>query len=119
MREMASYDVGIIICQALHGGSGGACSAHVGAARLRCCRPTDERRGGRAVWHHPGMAVQVDPIKHTLKPPGMQCLKLNMIDCFQVCYNFAFKLKLRYYTPGAIRGLHAIHSDSASTLLWG
>ena len=42
--------------------------------------------------------MQVDPLKPTLKAPGTQRLKVNMINCFQFCLNFAFKYNLRRYT---------------------
>jgi hypothetical protein len=40
------------------------------------------------------MAVQVDPIKPTLKAPGTQRLTLK---CNELLSNFAFKCKLRRY----------------------
>jgi hypothetical protein len=41
------------------------------------------------------MAVQVDPIKPKLKPPGTERLKLN---CGDALSNVAFKFNLRRYT---------------------
>jgi hypothetical protein len=45
-----------------------------------------------------GRAVQVDPIKPKLKPPGTKRLKLN---CDALLSTSAFKLNLRRYTAGA------------------
>jgi hypothetical protein len=42
-----------------------------------------------------GEAVQVDPIKPQLKPPGTKRLKLN---CDKLLSTFAFKFNLRRYT---------------------
>ena len=42
-----------------------------------------------------GWAVQVDPIKPTLKAPGTNRLKLN---CDELLPTFAFKFNLRRYT---------------------
>jgi hypothetical protein len=44
-----------------------------------------------------GEAVQVDPIKPTLKPPGTNRLKLGYDEPPS---NFAFNVKLRRYTMG-------------------
>jgi hypothetical protein len=49
----------------------------------------------------PGRAVQVDPIKPTLKPPGTKHLKLK---CDILLPNFAFKINLRRYTPAGGNG---------------
>ena len=46
---------------------------------------------------HPGRAVQVDPIKPTLKPPGTKRLKLK---CDILGLTSAFKFKSRRYIPG-------------------
>jgi hypothetical protein len=42
-----------------------------------------------------GKAVQVDPIKPTLKAPGAKRLKLN---CDEPLSNFAFNFNLRRYS---------------------
>jgi hypothetical protein len=34
--------------------------------------------------HLPGRVVQLDPMKHKLKPPGPKRLKLNCAYCFQI-----------------------------------
>jgi len=47
--------------------------------------------------HHHGEAVQVDPIKPTLKAPGTQQLKLKYDEPLS---NFAFNFKLHRYTTG-------------------
>jgi len=47
-----------------------------------------------------GRAVQLDPIKSTLKPPVTNRLKLEYDELLS---SFAFKLKLRRYTLGAWR----------------
>jgi len=58
--------------------------------------------------HLRGRAVQVDPIKATLKPQGTKRLKLNYDE---ILSNFAFKVNLRRYfvvtihQPG--RGFHS------------
>jgi hypothetical protein len=52
------------------------------------------RRPHVAVRRHSG-AVQIDPIKRTLKPPGINRLKLNYD---QLLSNFAFIFKLRRYS---------------------
>ena len=43
---------------------------------------------------HPGRAVQVDPIKPTLKPPGTRRLKLK---CHKLLSNVAFNFSMRRY----------------------
>ena len=76
-------------CQPLIPGGGepgGGVPATVGGPRPR-------RRRGRA--------VQVDPLKPTLKAPGIKHLKLN---CDNLHPSFAFKFNLRRYIvelPGA------------------
>jgi len=52
--------------------------------------------GGRLGCH--GRAVQVDPIKPTLKPPGTKRLKL---ECDGLLSNFGFKFSSRRYTMAA------------------
>ena len=52
------------------------------------------RRGRRRAIYQPGKAVQVDPIKPTLKAPGTKRLKLKYVEPFS---NFAFKFNLRRY----------------------
>jgi hypothetical protein len=47
-----------------------------------------------------GEAVQVDPIKPKLKPPGTERLKLK---CDDPLSNFGFKFNLRCYTSGPPR----------------
>ena len=54
------------------GGLPHLCQGH----RPSCCLLT--KAGGLR-----GRAVQVDPVKPTLKAPGSKSLKQNMIDCFQ------------------------------------
>jgi len=44
---------------------------------------------------HPGEALQVDPIKRTLKPPGAKRLKLNYNE---ILSGFAFIFNMRRYT---------------------
>jgi hypothetical protein len=53
------------------------------------------RGGGRDARRGHGRAVQVHPIKPTLKPPGTKHLKLQ---CDEPPSNFAFNLNLRRYT---------------------
>jgi hypothetical protein len=45
-----------------------------------------------------GRAVQLDPIKPTLKPPELKRLKVRYVGSLS---NFAFKLDLRRYTKGS------------------
>jgi hypothetical protein len=54
--------------------------------------PARAQRGGA---HAHGRAVQVDPIKSKLKPPGTKRLKLN---CDIVLSTSAFKFNLRRYS---------------------
>ena len=54
------------------------------------------RTGSRATGA-PGKAVQVEPIKPTLKPPGTKRLKLEYVVPLS---NVAFKFNLHRYTPG-------------------
>jgi len=59
-------------------------------ARVECC----VARGPNG-WS-PGRAVQVDPIKPKLKPPGTKRLKLH---CDALLSTSAFKFNMRHYTP--------------------
>ena len=60
------------------------------------------------MFRRSGMAVQVDPIKPTLKAPGTKRLKLK---CADLLSSLAFKFNLRHFTlvppppPLALRGL--------------
>ena len=60
----------------------------------------------------PGQAVQVDPIKPKLKPPGIKRLKLN---CDVLLSTSAFKINLRHYIQArrhaALDHLRPIYSD--------
>ena len=56
--------------------------------------PSRPSHGLQLVREALGGAVQVDPIKPTLKAPGSERLKLN---CDELLSSFAFKLKLRHY----------------------
>jgi len=58
-----------------------------------------------------GRAVQVDPIKPTLKAPGYARLKLK---CDDMLSNFAFKLNLRRY----MRALLPFHFPHADYSVW-
>ena len=64
----------------------------------------DDRRGGGAgaLRPHHGSAVQVDPIKPKLKPPGTKRFKLKYDE---VLLSFAFKLRLRRYIMAPTREL--------------
>ena len=43
--------------------------------------------------------MQIDPIRPTLKAPGIKLLKLKYeMNRFQFCYNFAFNFNLHHYT---------------------
>ena len=63
---------------------------------------------------YPGRAVQVDPIKPKLKPPGTKPL---ILKCDGLLSNFGFKFKLRRYTPACppTRSTSAPSSTSART----
>ena len=64
--------------------------------------------GAQVVRHAcPGRAVQIDPIKPTLKAPGSKCLKLGDEKPLS---NFAFNFNLRR---------HALELDCVPTLAWG
>jgi hypothetical protein len=61
-------------------------------------------RVGRALHGGPGRAVQIDPIKPTLKAPSTKRLKLK---CNEPLSKFAFKIQLAPLQPGARRfGVH-------------
>jgi hypothetical protein len=49
---------------------------------------------GEGRGHLPGMAVQVNPMKPTLKAPGAKRLKLNYVELLS---NFAFNFNLSRY----------------------
>ena len=71
-------------CLALHGGPQ---------------QGVESRQEARAAADgHPGQAVQVDPIKPTLKPPGTKRLKLK---CDELRSSFGFKFNVRRYALGA------------------
>jgi hypothetical protein len=55
----------------------------------------------------PGRAVQADPIKLTLKPPGTKYLKVKYDILLSIS---AYKFNLRRYNPGATR---CVKSDRA------
>jgi len=54
-----------------------------------------ERRGGPAAAGPQGRAAQLDPIKPTLKAPGIKLLKLKYDKPLS---NFTFKFNLRRYS---------------------
>ena len=67
----------------------------------RYCEGPEPRAGGLLrVGDLPGWAVQIDPIKPMLKPPGTKRLKLN---CDVLLSTFAFKLYLRRYIQAGIQ----------------
>ena len=80
---MVPYDVARNIRQALGPG------IHHGGDGRRHRQRQRARRGA------PGRAVQVGPIKPTLKPPGTK--RLN-VKCDKLLSNFAFQFKLRRYS---------------------
>ena len=53
---------------------------------------------GEAALSRRGRAVQVDPMKPRLKPPGTKRLKLK---CDILLSNYAFIFNLRRYSEGA------------------
>ena len=85
---LASYDMASNVCEAV-GAGGGAAGAGAAAARgVRHAAEPELRGGGR------GRAVQVDPIKPTLRALGTQCLKLTSDGPLS---NLALKINLRRY----------------------
>ena len=62
-----------------------------------------------------GRAVQVDPIKHTLKAPGSVLLKLRIDG---PVLNFAFNFNLRRYKVAQLEGAAATAGDSFLTRLF-
>jgi hypothetical protein len=56
-----------------------------------------------------GRAVQVDPIKPMLKPPGTQLLKLN---CDVLLSTSALKFYLRRYSVGGLLALSRAFGDA-------
>jgi len=62
-------------------------------ARGKAARAADKKK--KAALAANGRAVQVDPIKPTLKPPGTKRLRLKYDEPLS---NFAFKINLRRYT---------------------
>ena len=63
----------------------------------RVLRPHHQDAG--RVQHHHGWAVQVEPMKPKLKPPGTKRLKLEYAGLLS---NFGFKFNLRRYTTGPV-----------------
>ena len=70
---------------------------------------------GRAARQH-GRAVQVDPIKPKLKPPGTKRLKLN---CNKLLSASAFKFNLRRYSMEFVQLLLARGADPNVTMKGG
>ena len=66
------------------------------------CKPL--LRGGPAAVH--GRAVQVDPIKPTLKAPGAEPLKP---ECDKPLSNFAFNFNLRRHITGCATAASAAY----------
>ena len=64
--------------------------------------------GWRVGLFDPGRAVQVDPIKPTLKPPGTKSLRLKML---YTALNFCFQFQL---APLHLGFTHAIGNSKAS-----
>jgi hypothetical protein len=60
-----------------------------------------------------GRAVQVDPIKHTLKAPGPQRLKLEYDGLLS---NFAFKFNWRRYIKGELEGAPDLTKEQVKSL---
>ena len=60
---------------------------------------TRTARGGARTVRRSGGAVQVDPIKPTLKAPGIKLLKLEYDNPLS---KFAFKINLRRYSVGPV-----------------
>jgi hypothetical protein len=56
--------------------------------------------------------VQVEPIKPTLKAPGIKLLKLK---CDVLLSNYAFKFNLRYYIQARLAALAARLEAGAHT----
>jgi hypothetical protein len=77
----------------IRAGCGWAAGARVAA--LEGAAPHDEHR-------HRGKAVQVDPMKPKLRPPGTKRLKL---ECDVPLSRFAFIFNLHHYTVGPAAAL--------------
>jgi hypothetical protein len=63
------------------------------------CKPLVAGAQRHLPGRRPGRAVQVDPIKPTLRAPGTKRLKLN---CDVLLSTSAFKFNLRRYTEACI-----------------
>jgi hypothetical protein len=50
--------------------------------------------------HHPGEAVQLDPMKRMLKPPGTKRLKPESDILLSTAFNFCFQTQLAPLHPG-------------------
>jgi hypothetical protein len=85
-------------------GAGAARAVRGGGAG--CVRAAAGGGGGR------GRAVQVDPVKPTLKAPGTEHLKLKHDKRLSI---FAFKFNLRRYNAGGALG--GVSPHHAATLL--
>jgi hypothetical protein len=80
---------------------------HTRAAPLQRRHPPRRHPNIHIPWLlalHPGRAVQVVPIKPTLKPPGTKRLKLKYEE---LPLNFAFKFHSRRYTQALNLYRHA------------
>ena len=77
------------------------------------CKPLEDGQRGarRAARRRRGRAVQVDPIKATLKAPGTKRLKLK---CDEPLLSFAFKYNLRRYAEAS----HAALGGHRAIDLW-
>jgi len=88
-----------------------------GRARRRrhgaVARPAGAEPRGAAARRH-GRAVQVHPIKATLKPPGTRRLKLKY---YQLPSSFAFKFYLRRFTMAALAAEDSAVCDAAAEFL--
>ena len=104
LRKVPTYDVASIIRLTLRGGRG----RPERGARHRAGQLARRRRRRRPRTGL-GRAVQVDPIKPMLKPPGTKRLKLN---CDVLLSTSAFKINLRRYTLGLGGGLPTVATDT-------
>ena len=66
--------------------------------------------GGGAAAQGQGEAVQVEPMKLMLKPPGTKRLKLKYYKLLSILLHFCFQINLRRYSKGGHGGHNGIRN---------